>query len=179
MLCNSCVGSSVSLMRRFFQTAEVFNLGFHLATVLLTALHPSSWSQSQMITASPAPFFPSHHTSGVLTKWKMGVFVLFFWSSFCLFFSFETTCLTLCPAATCHSRAGQPQAHTADLGRCPWVDSGGGRGDACGGRVTAKKAQKIIGEKKKAFGRGYYVLTDIHEACLCILCVWFLEVARG
>ncbi len=27
---------------------------------------------------------------------------------------FEITCLALCPAATCHQRASQPQAHTAD-----------------------------------------------------------------
>lgn len=90
--------------------------------------------------------------------------------SFSFSLLFDTTCSVLCPAATCHQHASQPQAHTADPSRCPGLDTvvEGARGQGRQSDTTdrRRKSQKKIGKKQLA-GLGYYISCDLKKSCVC------------
>lgn len=103
--------------------------------------------------------------------------LLVFISLLCLFpcSFFEATCLALRPAATCHQWAGQSQAHGADPGRCPRVDTGveGAQGPS---RQSDTNRQKKKGGKN---GKKPLALAIIVGPCVCLVYVECMNLCKS
>lgn len=84
---------------------------------------------------------------------------------------FEATCLALCPNATCHQRAIQPQAHTADPGRCPRMDTGveGARGQSRQSDTTDRRRKKKNWKKPLALAIMFWLTwRKCVRVCVCV-----------